>query len=643
MVEGMPLMQRDDSHISRTDRVRFTVLMVGVLSLSFLVRLVFLNNFRWDYDEGIHVLLARLLAAGYAPYRELFVSYPPLFAWSLQWPWRLWGSVQALQLMMTSYALLGIVAVGKMAFRLGGWLAGVVAAVGLSFSSIYLAGSRAVMTEVPSVGVAALALALAAGYYWSRRRYWLLASGLAMSASLMLKILSPFMLGLVPLMLLAGQLGHRRSWSVTLKRGISDGFVWGASLVAPLLLVLLLYDAQAMYRQVIVFRFDTRTAYSEDWAENTGMLLTFGKENVPLVLAMVWGAGVLVYKRWRAGWFVLVWLILAVTFALLQVPLREKHLPLLLPPMAVLAGVGLAEGWHAAIGIWQQPRSPIAMASLAVAGLLTVGYLLQVGNEFAAFKQTTTTPLNEDDRILAERLQRFTSTNDCLVTDNPTLAFFAERLVPPNLSEVSSARLRSGYLTYDELVEATQMYNCQVVAPVAKRLKRTRPDFVEWAKERFLGLWLYNGETEVLLAQPLAAPQPSHPLEVTLAGQVVLVGFDLVQAEADTGQALYLSLYWRPLRPFGDDYTIFIHLRDGANNTLINGDHQPYDGLVPTSRWPVGQTVKETIRLDLPSDLPAGEYQVMVGMYLLDTLERLPVNDDISGESAVVIPGILVQ
>ncbi len=57
----------------------------------------------------------------------------------------------------------------------------------------------------------------------------------------------------------------------------------------------------------------------------------------------------------------------------------------------------------------------------------------------------------------------------------------------------------------------------------------------------------------------------------------------------------------------------------------------------------MGQTVKETIRMDLPHNLPGGEYRIVVGLYSLDTLERLPVNDDVSGESAVVISGILVQ
>lgn len=636
-------MRQNNGPILRTHPIRFAVLMAGVLLLSAWVRVVFLNNFLWDYDEGIHVLLARLLAAGFEPYRELFVSYPPLFVWSLELPWRIWGTIQAIQFLMVGYALLGIVAVGVLAFHLGDWLAGLIAATLISFSATYLSGSRAVMTEVPSVAVAAVSMVLAAGYYWSGRRGWLLASGLAMSASLMLKVLSPFVLGTIPLMLFVRQLEQRKPSAVTLRNLIRDGLIWGVGLLTPLLIILILYDARAMYRQVIAFRLDARIAYREDLAENLSMVLAFSRDNLPVVLAMFLGASVIVRKSWRTGWFVLVWLVVAVAFTLVQVPLREKHLPLLLPPMTVLAGVGLANSWYTVSSIWRRQQSLTALVSMVLAVLITVGYFWQISNEFVSFRQIKTTPLDENDLMLAEYLRRFTSPNDCVITDNPSLAFFAGRLVPPNLSEVSSARLRSGYLTYDELVTATEVHGCQVVAPVAKRLKRTRQDFVEWAKERFLGLWLYDGGTEVLLAQPIIEPQPSHPLQATFAGQVKLVGVDVVPEDVGTSRAIYLSLYWLALQPFTTDYAIFVHLRDGNNDTLVNGDHQPYNNLVPTTRWPVGQVVKETIRLDLPPGLPEGEYQIVVGLYSLDTLERLPVNNDTSGENGVVIPGILVQ
>lgn len=619
--------------------LQFAGLMTVILLLSFWIRIIYLNNFRWGYDEGIHVLLAQLLAAGYVPYSELFVSYPPVFVWSLEWPWRIWGTVEAIQLFMTFYALLGVAAVGLIGFRLGGTIAGVLAAIILSVSTTYLDGSRAVMTEVPSIGVAALAVALAALYYWQGFRGWLLASGLAMSISLMLKILSPFVLGLVPFLILTRQTEKRHvqdDWLTVFKKVVGDGFIWSLGLLAPILLTFILYDVNELMRQVITFRFDTRVIYEEDATENIEMLVSFVANNIPLLLATLWGISVIVFKQWRVGWFVLVWFGLALAFSMMQVPLRDKHLPLLLPPAAVLAGVGLGEGLRQLTKTTRQPQTVTVLSSLTVL-LLFFGFVWQLNSEFSRYSQTTTTPLNEENQLLNDYLQQYTSPKDCLITDNPTLAFFANRLVPPNLSEVSSARLRTGYLTYDELILATIDYQCQVVAPVDKRLKRTRPDFVEWSKQNFVGLWLYDGSTEILLAQPLDQPNPTQPIQATLNEQVKLIGFDVVEENNKDRQSLYISNYWHVLQPFSKDYTIFVHLRDADNNTIVNGDHQPYNGLVPTSRWPMGQTIKETIRLDLPLDLPDGDYRIIVGMYLPDTLERLPVQNDTSGENGVIL------
>jgi hypothetical protein len=422
-----------------------------------------------------------------------------------------------------------------------------------------------------------------------------------------------------------------------------DAFLFGSSVALAMFGVLVWYDLPSLIPSAFEMRLAMRSAFRETFAQNVSVIPEFWQGNMPLILLAGYG---LVGRHRQHGlfWTMLAWLALIIVTLLVQVPLHEQHLQLLLPVLTIMTGLGVGD----LLRSLRQAHAPGSLRLWLWRGLGVVllawyvGYFWQIGNEFAPLRRTTTMPLGEDDRMLAEYLQRFTSPNDCLVTDNLILAFFAGRLVPPDLAEVSSARLRSGYLTYDELVSATEAYGCQIVAPVAKRLHRTRHDFVEWAKGRFVGLWLYDGETEVLLAQPLAEPHPLHALQSAFGKQVELVGFDAVQEQAGADKVLYLSLYWRAVQPLTTDYTVFVHLRDGNNNTLVNGDHQPYNNLVPTSRWPVGQAVKETVRLNLPLDLPGGEYRVMVGLYSPDTLERLPVDGDTSGENAVIIPGIIV-
>lgn len=613
----------------------FFGLLLGLIVVgSFSLRLTFLHNLRWTYDEGIHVLFAQLAARGYEPYADIFVSYPPLYTLSLSLTWQLFGTVESLQILMALYTMTGLIAVGLLAWRLGGVWPGVLAPIFLSFEPEFFWGSRAIMTEVPSISLATLAVTLAAYYLWGRGsgRGWLIASGLVLAASLMLKLLTPYVAGLIGLMILGRQLHlGRRPTQPSFWRGlILDGLLWGLALLIPIIALSLPYHLPAMLDQAILFRLASRDPFAgED--SNVLLMLSFLGRNWVISLLAVVGLGFIVRRQFQLGWFVVAWLGVAGLFTLMQVPLRDKHLPLLLPPLAILAGLGLNWLWVGS----QQRQWRLAGASLGLALLLIYGW--QTQQTFAGYSSYQRQYLNESDQVLVDFIRRFTAPTDCLLTDSPTLAFVAERPVPPNLAEASSARLRSGYLTEAMLIETGSRTDCQTVAPIDRRFKRSAPGFIEWSKANYLGLWLYDQETEVLLAKPMDQAQPQTRLQANLGQQVELVGFDW---SALTGQSAYLSLYWRTLQPFDQDYTVFVHLRDGANNTLANADHQPYAGHVPTSRWPVNKIVKETIRLDLPADVPVGDYRLLVGLYSPSTLERLPVQTDLSGENAVILPNL---
>jgi 4-amino-4-deoxy-L-arabinose transferase-like glycosyltransferase len=130
-------------------------------------------------------------------------------------------------------------------------------------------------------------------------------------------------------------------------------------------------------------------------------------------------------------------------------------------------------------------------------------------------------------------------------------------------------------------------------------------------------VWV-GGDEELAAAKPLAA---------NLGDQVLLMGHDGVPRSVEAGQDLHLTLYWQALGGIAEDYTIFVHLRDEGGRTVAQYDGQPAQGFYPTSRWDVGETVRDEIDLAVESGIPPGQYQVVAGMYLLSTRERLPVLD----------------
>jgi len=127
---------------------------------------------------------------------------------------------------------------------------------------------------------------------------------------------------------------------------------------------------------------------------------------------------------------------------------------------------------------------------------------------------------------------------------------------------------------------------------------------------------------------------PDTPLDANFGGIIRLTGYSF-NAETQPPQ---LTLFWQALAPIDADYTAFIHLRDAENNRVQQWDRQPLNGAYPTHLWHGGETIADPIAIALPADLPAGDYRFAIGLYRLDTLARLPLTNDTSGENAVFIP-----
>lgn len=147
-------------------------------------------------------------------------------------------------------------------------------------------------------------------------------------------------------------------------------------------------------------------------------------------------------------------------------------------------------------------------------------------------------------------------------------------------------------------------------------------------------------EDEALVYQTRAdrQPIPQTPriwLEAQFGEIIQLQGYTLIIEPSLT--SAQLTLFWLATTPPDVDYTIFIHLRDQNRQIVAQWDRQPLEGLYPTIQWQPGEQVIESMTLSLPQDVLNQPYHLAVGLYRLDTLTRLPLQDDISGENAVFL------
>lgn len=157
-----------------------------------------------------------------------------------------------------------------------------------------------------------------------------------------------------------------------------------------------------------------------------------------------------------------------------------------------------------------------------------------------------------------------------------------------------------------------------------------------------------------------------HPVRQKLGEDITLLGCDLnidfyqtehtrvVRALTDhpiqlafpkrgyrASDAIEITLYWEALHPVDQDYTVFIHLVDSNGQLLGQADGHPVGGSFPTSRWRAGDVIVDHHRLEIDPTAAQGEYRLQAGMYLLSTMERLPVAGNASG--VVELGSITVQ
>jgi mannosyltransferase len=147
----------------------------------------------------------------------------------------------------------------------------------------------------------------------------------------------------------------------------------------------------------------------------------------------------------------------------------------------------------------------------------------------------------------------------------------------------------------------------------------------------YFGGWVDADLSLYVMAPAGAGGVIQHPLRVDLGGRVRLLGYTLSGEQVSPGDVLLLTLYWQALEPMAERYTVFTHLLDADNHIQAQVDSEPQGGGLPTDRWTVGQIVEDNYALTVSGDARPGPHVLEVGMYLLETMDRLPVRDPETG------------
>jgi hypothetical protein len=119
-----------------------------------------------------------------------------------------------------------------------------------------------------------------------------------------------------------------------------------------------------------------------------------------------------------------------------------------------------------------------------------------------------------------------------------------------------------------------------------------------------------------------SVPSPSRALAIQLVDGIALAGASFPSTLRPGGN-LPVELDWTVGHTPSRDLTAFVHLVDARGKLWAQHDSQPENGRAPTILWRPGRRIADRHGLLVPSDLPAGDYWLEVGLY--DGNGRLPL------------------
>jgi len=148
--------------------------------------------------------------------------------------------------------------------------------------------------------------------------------------------------------------------------------------------------------------------------------------------------------------------------------------------------------------------------------------------------------------------------------------------------------------------------------------------------------WIYK--TGPLIADEII----THEVNADIGQEIRLLGYDFTPLEIQAGDPVTVTLYWESLDQPTGDYTVFSHLLDPTGQLRAQKDNQPQAGTYPTYVWNQGERIQDVYRLNVDPQAPPGVYDFAIGMYTLETMERLPIRMPDSSNTAdnqLLLPG----
>ena len=193
-------------------------------------------------------------------------------------------------------------------------------------------------------------------------------------------------------------------------------------------------------------------------------------------------------------------------------------------------------------------------------------------------------------------------------------------------------------LTGDQFVESRVDLTVPVGTPPGTYFLRS--GVYSRARQEMLGYFTLPADgNAITVTRPSSPPAVdrlamAHRLNATPAPDVSLLGFDLPGDTLILNEDNQLALWWQAQADVARDYVVSLQLFDAVGEEATYWLGRPVLSGYPTTRWQAGEVVRDLWQLNLPPEMPPGEYAL--SLTLFDATSQAEVGQVTLGRVAVV-------
>lgn len=496
--------------------IEFVILMI-FLAFVFFLYLINLDVQRpYDYDEGVYLLTSQMFREGFIPYSQLFASQPPLLLELIKliapsFKNDLFGSRFSIVLL----GIIGLLATAlctntiiksyfqkeekeinllKRSFPIV--LTVLLLGIGSHFWFYY---SRVVLPNIPEASFTVLAFWFFLQSFKTNKSYiWAFLAGTSLSIGMFFKLFGaiPFLFILIYYMIS--------------KKNKLKAVLFTIGFFVPFLM-LFNYDVPSMVNQIIYFHIQKK----RDFQIVLYSIGSMGEWLITDPINIVGLLGLISLFRTKNQYEKLLffWTWYNIVILWFYSPLFPHHLVHLVPFSAILASLFLLKSCSymnknkSKIHCWLQKRA-VKFSRILKISYTKIRYFIRKKQRLSLFlilfcSMLLSLPIFYVQYLVpypypaanntAEFIRTILDEDEYFITDGPSIAYLAERLVPPFLVDISQQRIYAEHLQSKDLIALAVEYNITVILYWTDRLVKL-DEWNQYVQENYQLTYAFSGE-----------------------------------------------------------------------------------------------------------------------------------------------------